>query len=208
MMARARAVCALLAAAVGLVAVGVAAKTPEPSQGRADFPGCRWGEVGGAELSIWSFACGPSQGNVHLVADNTLPGFVLVERGADGTPPRVVIRTFKKLASAPIESILPAVRSASPGRHSASCTLKPAPLDPNHGPARFMLEPTGAAKTAWEASETTSAEPDMPCGPLGVAYIGDRYFEALPGDPTTIVFFDMGSEVQIFDPKTLRRRRN
>ena len=208
MTVRAQAVCAIFALSAGLVSLEAAAKTPQPTQGRADFPGCRWGEVRGAALSIWSFACGPSQSSAHLVADNNIPGFVLMERGTDGASRRVVVRTFKKLASAPVESILPAVRSASPGRHSASCTLKPAPLDPDGGPARFTLEPTGADKTAWEASQTTSAEPDMPCGPLGVAYAGDRYFTALPGDPTTVVFFDMGSEVQIFDPKTLSRRRN
>ena len=205
---RAQAICAILASLTGLLAVSAAAKTPEPSQGRADFPGCNWGEVRGAALSIWSFACGSSQSKAHLLADNKLPGFVLIERGADGASRKVVIRAFKKPASAPVQSVLPAIRAASPGRHSATCRLQPAPKDMDHGPARFTLEPTGAAKTAWEASQTTSVEPDMPCGPLGVAYAGDRYFEALPGDPTTVVFLDMGSEVQIFDPQTLKRRIN
>jgi hypothetical protein len=205
---RAKATFTIIAAWAGLVTVSAEAKTPEPSQGRADFPACRWGEVKGATLSIWSFACGPSQARAHLVADNKLPGFVLIQRGADGPSSKVVIRTFKKMASAPVQSVLQAIRIASPGPHSASCSLNPAPKSAEPGPPRFTLEPTGAAKSKWDASQTSSVEPDMPCGPLGVAYAGDRYFEALPGDPTTVVFLDMGSEVQIFDPKTLTRRIN
>jgi hypothetical protein len=205
---KAQAIVTLIAAGAGLVAVSAQAKMPEPSQGRVDFPGCRWGEVKGATLSIWSFACGPSQSGAHLVADNKLPGFVLVQRGADGPSRKVVIRTFKKVASAPLQSVLHAIRIASPGPHSANCSLNPAPKSAEPGPAGFTLEPTGAAKSKWDASQTSSLEPDMPCGPLGVAYAGDRYFEALPGDPTTVVFLDMGSEIQIFDPKTLTRRTN
>ena len=46
-------------------------------------------------------------------------------------------------------------------------------------------------------------------GPAGEATPSAAADEtALPGDPTTVVFFDMGSEVQIFDPKTLSRRKN
>ena len=196
------------ALALAAFASVAAAKPPAPSQGYDDFPGCRWGQVKGAKLSIWSFACGPAQGGAHLAADDKLPGFVLVERGPDGPSRRPVIRAFRKAAAAPIQSILPLIRTASPGRHAAACVLRrTAPVQAHSGPI-YALEPTGAARAAWEASQITSTEPDMPCGSLGVGYVGDRYFQVLPGDPSTVVFVDMGSEVQIFDPRTLAATRN
>ena len=194
----------ILAISVALTAhAAVAAPTraPEPSQGRETFKGCRWGQVNGAHLSMWSFACGPDQGGERLVADDALPGFAIVS-ATDPAARRVVMRTFAKPAAASITAILPALRAASPGPHTASCTLQSTP----GGPGRYALSPTGNARAAWESAQTSAAEPDFPCGPLGVGYVGDRYVRLMPGHADTVVFIDEGSEVQIFDPATLRRR--
>jgi hypothetical protein len=33
---------------------------------------------------------------------------------------------------------------------------------------------------------------------------GDRYFSELQGDPARVAFVELGSEIQIYDPATLR----
>ena len=45
---------------------------------------------------------------------------------------------------------------------------------------------------------------DLPCGDMGVGFVGDRYFQVMPGHPDRVVYVDRGSEIQIFDPATLR----
>ena len=43
-----------------------------------------------------------------------------------------------------------------------------------------------------------------PCGEMGPQFSGDRSFFAVEGDPTTVVFVEYGSEIQIFDASTIR----
>lgn len=183
---------------------------PKPPAGLLEtFPGCRWGEVKGATLSIWSLACGPKAGDTRLVADDRLPGFVLESNGPDGKSRKVAIRAFAKAAAAPIESVLPAIRAASPGAHTDTCAL--IPFDDadsrqfSRGAAVYTFEPTGAAKTAWAKAEADGGPADAPCGDLGVYFDRAPLFWILRGDPATVVAVDMGSEIQIFDPTTLAR---
>ncbi len=203
--------CIAILAVLALTAC--AAKPPEaPKPGRefADtFKPCTWGEVRGKTLSIWSYACPADFSHVHLVADDTLPGFAIVSDGAEPgiqtyTP---VIRTFAKDASAPIEAILPEVRKISPGEHVATCTLQPAqdPLDPDHSKRKlFELAPTGAVKTAWDKAVQGNADMVPPCGDMGVTYSGNHVFEVMTDDPARVVYIDYGSEIQIFDTNTLK----
>jgi hypothetical protein len=201
-----------IAIAAVLALSACAAKPPEspkPGQAMAEtFKGCTWGEVKGKTLSIWSYACGPDASHIHLVADESLPGFGLV---SDGGEPGVqsytpVIRTFGKDAAAPIDVILPEIRKLSPGAHTDTCTLQPAkdPLDPDHSTRKlYEFAPTGAAKTAWDKTvQTGEGEPQ--CGEIGVSFAGDRLFEVMPDDPTRVVYIDYGSEIQIFDTTTLK----
>lgn len=207
--------CTTLAAGVGAIAL-MSACAPEPAakappvaeapvsalRSAPEFAACTWQEVKGARLAMQAFACGPEQGGGHIEADDRLPGFQLV---FDGPPAerRPVVRTFAKPAAAPLEAILPAIRAASPGPHTATCAFAPAQGYDNEDRGRFVLEPTGAAKAAWDAS--LAVEPgDPPCGPMGVSAAGDRYFKVMPGHPDLVVYADMGSEIQIFDPETLR----
>ncbi len=157
------------------------------------FPGCKWEAVRGKAFSVWS--CNTKA--LRLAADDALPGFVLVGAAGFKSP---VIRIFKKAAGAPLTSVLAHVRKASPGKYTAGCALVPAPELKGK---RFTLSPTGARGKAWQASQKDATMTDEPCGHLGEGYAGDRYFEVSPGDPTTVVFVDRGSEIQIFDPDTL-----
>ncbi|MDP2009229.1 MAG: hypothetical protein Q8K11_03530 [Phenylobacterium sp.] len=167
-----------------------------------EFAACAWQEVKGAKLAIQAFACGPEQGGQHIEADDSLPGFQLVYDGPP-TERRPVVRTFAKPADAPLEAILPAIRAASPGPHAATCAFAPAQGYDDKDKGRFVLEPTGAAKASWEAS--LAVEPgDPPCGPMGVSAAGNRYFKVMPSHPDLVVYADVGSEIQIFDPETLR----
>ncbi|MDC7683912.1 hypothetical protein PQU92_11540 [Asticcacaulis sp. BYS171W] len=179
------------------------AEKAEPTPGAKEvFSDCKWGEVRGATLSIWSYACP----NAHLVADETLPGFGVVEGTAvDGFGYRPVIRTLPKAKDASIDAVLPEIRKLSPGPATASCVLTPAkdPTDPASKRALFELVPTGEAKTAWDKTIETGEGEAQPCGALGVGLAGNRVFEVLSGDPTRVVYIDYGSEIQIFDTRTL-----
>jgi hypothetical protein len=180
------------------------AEAASPLRGAPEFAGCEWETVRGARLSIQGFACGPEHGNVRIVADDALPGFVLESAGTDGPVRSVAVRAFAKAADAPLDSILPAVRAASPGPYTAACVFAPAAGLDNAGHDRFVLEPSGEAKAKWEASVMSDTPMEKPCGDLGVSIAGDRWFEELASAPGTVVFVEMGSEIQIFDPATLR----
>ncbi|CAN5195354.1 hypothetical protein BH09PSE2_BH09PSE2_13430 [soil metagenome] len=199
---------ALTAAGATTPTLAAPAKAPQPpGAAREAYGDCRWGEVRGKTLSMWGYACGPRFGNVHLEADDALPGFVLASN-RDGQKSRdVVVRLFRRPAGAPLAAILPQVRAASPGGvYSKVCVLSayPAPVS-GLGPVT-ALQPAGAARRAYDkASKSTTDVPDPPCGDLGVGPAGDRIFVALKGDPTAVAYIDMGSEVQPFDPRTLRR---
>jgi hypothetical protein len=135
-----------------------------------------------------------------------LPGFAIENtfEGETSRAPAIVI--FKKAAEAPIESILDAVRARSPGPNTATCTLQPVTFE-GAVPGSFSLEPTGDLAARWDAfaSGEADAEPvEPPCGPMGPQMAGDRSFRVLEGDPTTVVLIEYGSEIQIFDPSSLR----
>jgi len=192
-------------ASVPAVARG-ATTVPPPETMQASFPTCDWGEVTGSRLSVWSYACGPDSGNTRLVADDSLPGFA-IEGTHDGqTSRRPAIVIFKKAAEAPIGSIVEAVRAKSPGPNSAACTLQPVTVQ-GTAPGSSGFEPTGAAKTQWDgfaSGEADAAPVEPPCGDMGPQMAGDRSFRVVEGDPTTVVFIDYGSEIQIFDPSTIK----
>jgi len=173
---------------------------PRPSQVMAETFGlCQWEKVENQTLSIWSYACGKDAGNVHLVADDRVGGFAIGAVEPDGTTPRGVIRTFVKAKNAPVSAILPAVLAAT-GDHKASCQL----VETDYGDWRkvYLLEPTGAEKAAYDKANDVEPQPN-PCGDLGIGPVGDRFFKVLDGDPSRVIWYDMGSEIQIFDISTL-----
>ncbi|CAN5129750.1 hypothetical protein BH10PSE1_BH10PSE1_05980 [soil metagenome] len=183
-------------------ATPVVAVDPVPMDAAKEaFAGCEWGKVTGSGLSVWSYGCGPDKGGQSLIADDEVGGFAII---ADGLEPNPVIRTFAKDAAAPIDAILPALRAASPGPHTATCALEPMTVEGRD--TVYILSPTGTAKTHWaavEAGEPNLTDTDPPCGDLGVGFSGDRYLQVLKGDPTRVVYVDAGSEIQIFDPSTI-----
>lgn len=178
-------------------------KEPTPVAVAKDtFKTCAWQKVSGAHIAIWSFHCGADMGQTHLVRDDAAGGFDLA--GGPDEQPRMVIRTFAKAASAPIDAVLPAIRAASPGPDTATCALIPFKGFEDVWPAKlYDLEPTGAAKAAYDKANAVEPQPN-PCGELGIGPAGDRFFTILPGDPSRVVYVDMGSEIQVFDPNTLK----
>ena len=203
---------AVIAMSLGLAACGPhtkpssspinVAKAPDPAPiavARDTFKGCTWQKVQGARLSIWSFACGPDMGSTHLIADDKVDGFDLTANGEG----RMVIRTFAKAANAPVDAILPAVKAASPGKDTQTCALVPVPTFDAWSGQLYDLEPTGAAKAAYDKANAVEPQ-EPPCGDLGIGPDGDRFFAVMKDDPTRVVYVDMGSEIQIFDPNTLK----
>ncbi|MFP1131771.1 hypothetical protein [Asticcacaulis sp. W401b] len=189
--------------ALGLTACGQKPAEPQPSEAaKLTFTGCEWQAVRGRQLSMYAFACP----NTHMVADETLPGFGVVESGPDDVSYyRPVLRAFPKPPQAAIESVLPQIRKLTP--QAATCVLTPAqdPTAEKTTRALFELTPTGEALKAWEQTVRTGEGEALPCGPLGVGMAGSRVFEVLPEDPAYVVYIDYGSEIQIFDTTTLRR---
>jgi hypothetical protein len=179
-----------------------AATAPPPTSALAkatEFAKCQWETVKGSGYSIQAFACGPEQGNMHMVADDSLPGFTLVSDQGRKT----AVRMFGKPATSPITAVLAPARAVSRGPQTRTCEFE---LQAGADPAkkRYVLTPVGDAKTAWEKNVKESKDVVAePCGPLGVAVTGDRYFFELPGHPEVVVWTDMGSEIQIFDPETI-----
>lgn len=176
-------------------AIKSGAPTPAPSpvptpnaEWAKSFPNCTWGEVKGGGASLWAFACPDDV----VVFDPTVPGFVRAIGGAN--PSRAtLVRLFPRAADAPLESILPALRAASPAPET--CVLEPLK---DGGPAGdFQLMPMGAAGKA-ESFET------MPCGAFGPSEGGMRLIRLVPGAPTLAAVIFMPSDIATFDAQTLR----
>jgi hypothetical protein len=185
-----------------------AAVDPLPSEGmRQTFSSCEWGKVEGSGLSVWSYACPAEFGNVRLVADPALPGFSLegTQDGVTSRSPAIIV--FEKAADADVPSIVEQVRAKSPGPDTATCALEQIQGE-YMMPNAWAFVPTGEAKARWEAAvggnDLGDAPEQGPCGPLGPQIVGDRAFVVVPGDPTKVAFIEFGSEIQIFDPATLR----
>jgi hypothetical protein len=186
----------------GLFALaGCTSPKPQPSQVMKDtFEQCTWGKVEGKTLSIWSYACPAAAGGIKLVANDAVGGFTLVTEGqAQGYD---VIRTFPKAKDAPLVSVLPAVLAAA-GKHQASCAMIKTAYD-DWGEV-WLLEPTGAEKAAYDKANATEPQ-ENPCGDLGIGPVSDRFFKVMADDPKKVVYYDMVSKIQIFDPATLKSK--
>lgn len=202
-----------LAALVVLAACDQAAPPPQPIapasapvsalRNASEFASCKWGAVKGERFTIDAFACGPEFGRLRLEADDALPGFALVQDGPDGPIRTPVIQLFDKPAATPLDAVLPALRKAS-GPDAAACAFEPAPGVDHQGKPHFVLTPVGPAKAAWEKTVASDEPVELPCGRWGVGIAGDRYVFEAPGRPEIVVAADMGSEIQPFDPTTLR----
>ncbi len=176
---------------------------PKPIPAATDaFKTCTWEKVVGAHLSIWSFHCGADTSGLHLVPNDKLGGFDLA---MTGSAPENIIRSFTIPAGGKIDDALPAIRAASPGKDTATCALVPVPAFDAWAGKLYDLEPTGAAKAAYDKANAVEPQ-DPPCGDLGIAPAGDRFFTVMSADPTRVLYVNMGSEIQPFDPNTIQVR--
>jgi hypothetical protein len=179
-----------------------AAEMPKPHAAET-FPNCTWGEVKGAGVSMWSYDCRVNGEGYHLVADDAAKAFYVETIRAGETTRTLAAQVFQKDPAAPIDAVLPAVRAASSGPDSAGCVFMVTAREGSPD-AIYQLEPTGAAKARVDAAQAKGEGiGDQPCGPMGVQDVGDRHFMALPDDPSKVVFVELGSEVQIYNPETL-----
>ena len=179
------------------------AAEPTPDASRAaTFSDCDWGEVESAGVSVWSFACRRDR----LVPDAALPGFVREVEAPEGVMRAPVIVLFTKAEIDPLDAVLPAVRAASPGAATATCGFE----EMTEWAGHYQFMPTGDARAAYDAliaggGATEPAEPDyMPCGQWGPAESGQRVFTVVPGAENRVAAINLGSEITIFDPATLR----
>jgi len=181
-------------------ATSVAPPVP-PANLAAAMPGCTWGEVRGAGVSLWRFTC-PGDGNPYE-ADAALPGIVDVFTDPETKAVQrfPVVQLFDIAEGADMASILPAVRAASPAPGNEECVF--APSETNSG--KFELQPTGALAERYQHFiNGTADEPALPCGMLGPSEGGQRLFFPLPGSATKIAVVFMPSDLAVFDPDTIR----
>lgn len=173
--------------------------TPQPSaELAAAFPNCTWQETRGAGASIWGYTCDGD----HLVVDDGVHGFVRETASGDGAANRwAVVRLFDIAPGASLDTILPAVRAASPADGIASCAF--APVQDHEG--WYELRPTGDLLERYNAFIGGDAEgPSLPCGQMGPSESGFRYFFRLPGSDTKVAFIDPGGDLSPTDFSTLR----
>lgn len=181
--------------------------TPRAEMAKA-FEPCTWGEVSGAGLVLYSYACGPERSSKRLVVDESLPGFAVESTDQGGHPTReTVIQMFFRSADDPVDAIATSIGAVSPALEGDSCALVPAGAlnpRPEDGRLRYIWAPTGEMKTRWEASKEEGQAMPPPCGPLGVQHSGAITFEILEDDPTKVIAVTWNKEAQIFDPSTIR----
>lgn len=175
----------------------VSSKPPE----REAFAGCAWGQVEGIGLRLWSQTCP----NNRLVVDEAR-GALVIESTVDGVVQRgdaIRLLTLREGGLPALAADLLAQGNAPSG---AQCALTTAPniVPLPAGVKRYVLEPTGPAKAAWDKANASDTAPDTPpCGIYGVAVLGDRYIEIQDGHPDHAFFVELGSEVQIFEPNSI-----
>ena len=183
------------------------APSPRPETAAA-FGTCTWGEVSGAGLSLYSYACGPDRANMRLVVDESLPGFAVESTDKGGHPTRDgAIQILYRNADDPIDEIATSISAISPALEEDSCALAPAgPYNPHpeDGRTRYVWAPTGDLKAQWELSTKTGQTMPFPCGPLGVRHSGAWTFEILADDPRKVIAVSWDPSVLIFDPATIR----
>jgi hypothetical protein len=156
-----------------------------------EFRECTWGEVRAAGVSVWSFAC-PDR---RLVGDETLPGFQEESNGQRYG----VIQLFTKAQGAPIDSVLPAIRAASPG--AETCVLELIPNDPGS----YLLMPTGETRRTYDGYIAGQGDgPMFPCGRFGPSEAGMVFIRAVDGATNTLAVVTTPSDIPIFDWNTLR----
>jgi hypothetical protein len=182
--------------------VGTLAAVPTPPASLAEaMPGCTWGELRGAGVSMWRFTC--FYDNKPYEADAALPGIVEVLTGPETKAVQrfPVMQLFEISAGADMASILPTVRAASPAPGNVECAF--APSETSSG--QFELQATGALAERYRlVLNGTADERTLPCGMLGPSEGGQRLFFPLPGSATKIAVVFMPSDLAVFDPDTIR----
>lgn len=203
----------LALAACGPGATKIVGDTPKASVAavdappRAPFEGCTWEHFVGEGIRVWSQVCMAGQRETRLATDPASPGVWLTTTHPDLPPERrLAFQVFKNEPDAPFEAMIAIAMAAGAAPADANCVLEPREgAPPANGNDRRILAPSGATKEEWLAA--LAADPPvatpLPCGTYGVALVGDRYFETDPARPGQVVFVDLGSERQIYEPDTL-----
>lgn len=193
-----RAVLAIVLATVCLAGPVIAAP-PQPTHSR--FPDrCRWEWKTGGGLGVWAEHCELDTGVWELRNDPDLPGFVLT---VDGIDEAAVLQVFRKPPGADISAILPELRQRGYIPDDGECIFAPADIRPAERTIAFFdIRPTGARKTAFEATPEDEV-PDPPCGDYGWSTHGVRYFMTDSRFPDRVVYINTGQDGLMFDPETV-----
>jgi hypothetical protein len=174
---------------------------PNAKPSRAPFEGCAWEATTGAKLKVWTQACAYADKRQSRYAFDASGASLAFEEFTGGQWVRAdwpSVQVFTLAPGAALTSLFPQIGVPA----GAECGFTTPTLD---GDAqRVVLEPIGATKAAYEAAVLGPDMPAPPCGPYGVGPIGDRYFEVRKGHEQQVLFVELGSELQAYDPSTIQ----
>lgn len=200
--------------AAALLVAGMATSThaqpAQPTQS-TDPDHCRWSWSSGAlpaggSIGAWTERCTFATGVWELAYDDALPGFWLT---VDGDKQEAVLQVFTKPADADVSAILPELRERGYIPDDDECTFA-APSQATLemiGPtittrAFYEIMPSGARLAAFEATPDDEV-PEPPCGEYGWSTHGVRYFMTDLIHPGTVIYFNLGQDGTMFDPRTV-----
>lgn len=197
---------ARLALAAALLPLSAFAMERPPEPTTSAIPGqCAWEWVEFSGLGVWAEKCN-ANGVYQVVARTDPPQLVLT---VDGEPVATVVQAFDKPVDAPIDAILPTLRSHgyipdddecvfAPASDATLMTIGPQPRTL----AFFEIVPAGARLAALEATPADEV-PEPQCGDYGSSAEGVRYFQTDTRHPTKVVYVNLGQDGTMIDPRTI-----
>lgn len=161
---------------------------------REAYEGFVWKKLSGAGLTLWV----QENDEIRLLADSSLPGIVMVRKGA--AEPRMLIRIFD-LPNKDINDVINTLERTTnwdkkqPGRFEEVKSGR-------EGVKRFVMIPDGQYATEIETQMKSEPVP-APCNGWGVGNSGQRYFEIDENYPNKALFLEIGQEAPLFDENSI-----
>lgn len=168
--------------------------TEIPAPSRQAYEGFVWKEITGAGLKLWA----QENGQIQLMADTALPGFVIKRKDLPGSQP--VIQVFD-LPHRNIDDALETLERSADWNPCETCRFKEIPSK-RKGVRRFILLPDG--RYAQKMDSLMLSEPlPSPCNGWGVGNSGQRFFEIHDNHPDKAIFMEIGQDAPLFDENSV-----
>ncbi|MEI7970784.1 MAG: hypothetical protein WCJ69_17545 [Betaproteobacteria bacterium] len=177
--------------------------SPAPRGDTTAGDGCTWQQLASGPVQLRARSCRYATGHWRVQAEPDLPGFALWR---DNERVATVIQWFPRLPDAPVDAILPALRSRGYIPNDAECVFRPAtgPAAPRTR-AYHDIRPVGARLARLEATPADQI-PDPPCGDYGWSTHGVRYFLTDLRFPEWVLYVNEGQDGTLIDAGSIAPR--